>query len=156
MTATRVALDFSSLIAERTQHFSGRGWVFERINHWLADPNGGRVFLLAGGPGSGKTAIAARLAQASEGSAKLAGCDRLQGGFLTYMHFWQAGLDSTLSPIPFVQALSEALANAFPAFRMALEKQGSDQVVLSPVVNTGAVAAGGNVIGLEYNVESVE
>ena len=145
------------MIAERTQHFSGRGWVFERINQWLADPNGGRVFLLAGGPGTGKTAIAARLAQVSEGSAKLpATCDRLQGGFLTYMHFCQASLESTLSPIRFVQALSEALANAFPAFREALEQQGSDQVVLSPVVNTGAVAAGGKVTGVEYNVETVE
>ena len=125
MTTTRVTLDFSSLIAERTQHFSGRGWVFERINQWLADPNGGRVFLLAGGPGTGKTAIAARLAQVSEGSAKLPPtCDRLQSGFLTYMHFCQAGLDSTLSPIPFVQALSEALANAFPAFRRRSRNRG--------------------------------
>ena len=123
--ATRVTLDFSSLIAERTQHFSGRDWVFERINQWLADPNGGRVFLLAGGPGAGKTAIAARLAQVSEGSAKLPpACDRLQGGFLTHMHFCQAGLESTLSPIPFVRALSEALANAFPAFRESARETG--------------------------------
>ena len=156
MTATRVTLDFSSLIAERTQHFSGRGWVFERINQWLADPKGGRVFLLAGGPGTGKTAIAARLAQASEGSVNLPACDRLQRGFLTYMHFCQAGSDSTLTPINFVQGLSEALANAFPAFRAALEQQGSDQVVLNPVVNTGAVASGGKVTGLIYNVKKVE
>ena len=156
MSATRLTLDFSSLIAERTQHFSGRDWVFARINQWLADPQAGHVFLLAGGPGTGKTAIGARLAQASEGSVVLPGCDRLQAGFLSYMHFCQAGVDSTLAPIGFVQALSEALANAFPAFREALEQQGSDQVVLSPVVTTGAVAPGGQVIGVVYKAKNVQ
>ena len=156
MSAARLTLDFSSLIAERTQHFSGRDWVFARLNQWLADPQGGRVFLIAGGPGTGKTAIAARLAQVSQGSVGLSGCDRLQAGFLTYTHFCQAGVDSTLSPIAFVQGLSEALANAFPAFRAALAQQGSDQVVLNPVVNTGNVAPGGSVTGIVYSPEHVE
>ena len=148
MTASRVTLDFSSLVTERTQHFSGRDWVFARINQWLADPLGSRIFMLAGGPGTGKTAIAARLAQVSDGSPTLPACERLQRGFLTYRHFCQAGLDSTLSPTNFVQALAEALANAFPAFREALERQASEQVVMNPVVNTGAVAPGATVTGL--------
>jgi len=32
------AIDFSSYIAERTQNFSGRGWVFHEISEWLANP----------------------------------------------------------------------------------------------------------------------
>jgi hypothetical protein len=142
------AHDFSSLIADRTRHFSGREWVFARINQWLGDPKGSRIFLLAGGPGTGKTAIAARLAQVSAGTVRVPACDQLRPGFLTYMHFCQAGLDSTLSQIAFVQTLSEALANAFPSFREALEQQASRHIVMSPVVSTGTVQPGGSVTGM--------
>src|SRR5262245_30317032 len=141
-------LDFSSLITKRTEHFSGREWVFACINEWLGDPKGGLIFLLAGGPGTGKTAIAARLAQVSAGTVRLPGCDQLEPGFLTHMHFCQAGLDSTLSPITFVQAMSEALANALPSFREALEQQSPKQIVMRPVVNTGTVERGATVTGL--------
>ena len=106
-------LDFSSLIANRTQHFSGRGWVFEHINQWLADPKGGQ-FSARGRTGYWQGAIAARLTQVSEGSAKLPARETSRNPGSSPHHFCQAGLDLTLSPIPFVQALSETLANAFP------------------------------------------
>lgn len=156
MATISAPLDFSALIASRTAHFSGRHWVFARINQWLADPTSPRVFHLAGGPGTGKTAIAARLAQVSEGTVTVPGCDRLQTGFLTHLHFCQAGLDSTLSPITFVQALSEALANALPVFRTALEEQASQQIVMKPVVNTGPVAGGARVAGLIVDTVQIE
>jgi tetratricopeptide (TPR) repeat protein len=41
--------------------FTGRGWLFRRIDDWLADPHGAPVFWITGGPGSGKSAIAAYL-----------------------------------------------------------------------------------------------
>ena len=62
---SETGLDFSAYIAERTQNFTGREWVFEKVNSWLSDPGGERVFLLTGGPGTGKSAVAARLAQMS-------------------------------------------------------------------------------------------
>lgn len=84
-------IDFTSYIAERTQDFTGRGWVFTAINNWLADPDSPPVFLLTGEPGSGKTAITARLAQFSDG---LAGPPTppgfLQAGFLSAYHFRSA------------------------------------------------------------------
>lgn len=54
-------IDFSNYIAERTQAVTGRRWVFEAINAW-PDDDTSRDFLLTGGPGSGKSAIAGRLA----------------------------------------------------------------------------------------------
>lgn len=60
-------LDFSAYIAERTQSFTGREWVFQRIDHWLRGTGNPRVFLLTGASGVGKTALAARLVEMSQG-----------------------------------------------------------------------------------------
>jgi hypothetical protein len=58
-------------IAERADNFCGRRWVFEELDGWLARQPGGRYFLITGEPGSGKTAIAARLFQFSAGERSL-------------------------------------------------------------------------------------
>ena len=60
-------LDFSAYVADRTLDFTGREWVLARIEAWLADLDGSCAFLLVGGPGTGKSAILARLAQFSLG-----------------------------------------------------------------------------------------
>jgi hypothetical protein len=150
-------LDFTPLIAERTRDFTGREWVFKAIAAWLADPEGDRVFLVTGGPGTGKTAIAARAVQMHLGAVPANPLPGASSGFLSYFHFCQAGLDSTLSPLTFVQSLSQTLANRFPAYRTALEKQGSQQFVVSPVVNVpGGVAPGGSVIGAQIGLVRIE
>ena len=52
-------------VQERAAHFTGRDWVFARLDQFLHQPPG--VFLLLGEPGTGKTAIAAQLALAADG-----------------------------------------------------------------------------------------
>ena len=54
-------------VQERAAHFTGRGWVFARLDQFLHQPPG--VFLLLGEPGTGKTAIAAQLALAAAAPA---------------------------------------------------------------------------------------
>ena len=54
-------LPFDADIAQHLKRFTGRDWVFERIDQWLADANSSRVFWISGSPGVGKTAIAAWL-----------------------------------------------------------------------------------------------
>ena len=147
----RAALDFQALIDDRTRQFTGRAWVFDRVNAWLADPAGARTFLLTGGPGTGKTAIAARLALASQGTP-IAGCGALAPGFLRYHHFCQAGLDSTLAPMRFVQALSEALANGLPDFQAALQQRASALVSIT----ANRVEPGGQMIGIKANIVRIE
>ena len=54
-------LDFKADHSQHVPNFVGREWVFERIDVWLREPDGSRVFWIVGGPGVGKTAIAAYL-----------------------------------------------------------------------------------------------
>jgi hypothetical protein len=42
----RLVIDFSAYVAEHTQGFDGRDWVFQAISEWLADPVGAPFFLL--------------------------------------------------------------------------------------------------------------
>jgi hypothetical protein len=60
---SQTALDFSTYIDERTRDFVGREWGFAAIDHWLADPDGPRYFIITCEPGIGKVAIVARLTQ---------------------------------------------------------------------------------------------
>jgi hypothetical protein len=154
--ATDDAAPFTRLIDERTQQFTGREWVFNAVNDWLSESGGPHVFLLTGRPGTGKTAIAARIVQMHLGPADHSSPSRLSPGCLAYFHFCQAGLDSTLSPLTFVQSMSQALANRYPDFRGALERQGSHQLLISPVLNTGPVAAGAHVTGANIGTVRIE
>jgi tetratricopeptide (TPR) repeat protein len=54
-------IDFGSDIYYNLRDFTGRKWLIDIIDIWLADENGSKVFVLQGGPGVGKTAISAYL-----------------------------------------------------------------------------------------------
>lgn len=149
----RPVIDFSALIADRTQGFSGRGWVLEAVGRWLTDPNGQRIFLLTGDPGTGKTAVAARIVQLHEGDPAAGSVPGLGQGALAAWHFCQAGRDETLSPREFVESLAQQLANRFPDYRRALEQQGATQYHIAPMVHVdGDVQAGGQAIGGQFDV----
>ena len=57
------ALDFSAIVVEkRGQHLRGtRGWVFQAVAKWRADPDAAKLFWLVGGGGTGKSVAAAEL-----------------------------------------------------------------------------------------------
>jgi hypothetical protein len=141
-TAQR-ALDFDPYIAERTGEFSERDWVFERIHAWISDLNAPRFLLLTGEPGSGKTAIAARLVQFSRGEVPAPGtCPEFRGGFLAGTHFCVARAGDWIDPSSFSRSLSLQLAAHYPDFARALIDAGDRSVnihVEQNVTNSGAV-----------------
>src|SRR5512146_3136675 len=100
----QTSLDFSEYIRDRTARFSGRTWVFERIDQWLANSQT-RYLLLTGEPGSGKTAIAARLAQFSQGSVDPPVHTReLKPAFLAAFHFCAATTAMWVDPTSFTRS----------------------------------------------------
>lgn len=144
----------AAYLDQRTQHFTGREWVFDAVGRWLTSPFAAPIFLLTGGPGTGKSAIAARLAQMHRGQVAAAHPALAQDSF-AYVHFCQTGVEDTLSPVTFVQSLSQALANRYAGFRLALAQGGSRQVVINTVQTFGAVAAGAQVAGVNIGQVNV-
>ncbi len=55
-------LNYASNIERHVSKFRGRVALLERIRQWVADPAGRQIFWLRGGPGLGKSAVAASLA----------------------------------------------------------------------------------------------
>ena len=117
----KLGIDFSAYIADRTTHFAGREWVFEAIQKWLTDPKGDRFFLLTGEPGSGKTAIAARLTQFAQG---VISHPRFDAEFLHAVHFCSARDSVWTDPKEFVRSIALQLAQSIPEFGLALKDIG--------------------------------
>jgi AAA domain len=129
----KIGIDFSDYIADRTLNFTGREWVFEAIQNWLADPKGDRFFLLTGEPGSGKTAIAARLAQFAQGAKTYPG---FEAGFCHAVHFCSATHPTWIDPRDFVEAIAVQLGQ-IPAYAKALVNVGEKQINIQINQNIG-------------------
>ena len=137
-------IDYSDLIAERTKDFTGREWVFHKINAWL-EHDESRVFLLTGGPGSGKSALAARLVQISRGEVAAEAWPHLGKGRLTFAHFCQAQNDRTINPLRFIEALSRQLADCHQDFAKALLQINDRQITINATQTIGTAARGAEI-----------
>jgi hypothetical protein len=152
--------DFAKYIADRARDFTSRENVFKAVDNWLAQHDGPRFLLLTGAPGSGKSAIAARLAQFSEGSVPQPdGLASFTKGFLSAVHFSSAHDRRWLHPHVFAESLALQLAARFPPFAQALiETSGNRQIQvhveqkIQTVINgqvTGIVITKLDVSGIE-------
>ncbi|MDH5463644.1 MAG: hypothetical protein OEW49_04985, partial [Nitrosopumilus sp.] len=121
-------LDFSKHIAERTEYFAGREWIFRQIDDWLADPQGSRYFIIDSNAGSGKTAIAARLAQFSQGLEAPHGMKAIKEGFLGAIHFCSTRENMWLDSKTFSKSLAAQLAKD-PAFAESLLDNNSEKPI---------------------------
>jgi tetratricopeptide (TPR) repeat protein len=125
-------IDFSTLIAERTKGFTGREWVFQTIDAWLACSGGSRFFLLSGKPGSGKTAMAARLSQISHGKAPSPhDLTQLTPNFLSAHHFCEAYASLRVDPRSFSESIALQLAAHHQAYARVLANVGDKNVNMS-------------------------
>ncbi len=145
---SKPVIDFTSHINDRTINFTGREWVFKAIDDWLADPARSRFFLLVGEPGSGKTAIACRLFQLSQGTVPPPdGLAHLTPGFISAFHFCSAHDSRWVNPHVFSESIATQLAEQYPAYREALvEKSGNRQIHIKTWQHTEGGPATGIVI----------
>src|SRR5262249_29812382 len=133
-------------VDERAGAFVGREWVFARVRGFLSGAPG--TFLLRGDPGTGKTAVAARLAQASCG--RLATADSLPPvgeRAISAGVFCRAG-KATVAEL--AQRLSDQLAASVDGFADALQATAGPGITIRDVhVDVhGDVHAGGTVSGV--------
>ena len=149
----QTTIDFSDYIKDRTRDFSGREWVFSKINDWLQKKE--RFFLLTGRPGSGKTSLAARLVQMSLGEISSDNFPTLGRDSLTFFHFCQAQNDPTLIPQRFIEALSRQLANKYQPFAQALLKTGDQNITINSTITAGSAESIAGVLIQDLHIANV-
>lgn len=132
--------------------FTGREWVFGAIEEWLGRSDASS-FLLCGGPGTGKSAVAARLVQLARGEVDPRDVRFLCPGFLTYAHFCRALDPFSTDPLLFVRALSEQLTCLSPSYARALARLGETKYELTGSATAETAAAGSEVTGLKATLE---
>src|SRR5437867_416210 len=94
-------IDFTTYVIEHTRDFTGREWVFQEVNDWLAKHGAARSFLLTGEPGSGKTGIVSRLVQFAQKQVPPGNLPSLSPNFLSATHFCSARDSRWISPHTF-------------------------------------------------------
>lgn len=100
-------LDFGIEVSRLTRNFTGREWLFGRLDRWLADPRS-RVFLITGDPGTGKSAILATLVHRNPHVASV--------------HFCVSSLADSLDPLRFVRSVAAQFASQMSDYRQALNE----------------------------------
>src|SRR5450755_1890256 len=127
--------------------FTGRGWVFDEVDAWLA--GGKRRFLLTGDAGTGKSTIAARLVEFSRGESP-SGLPHLGEGFLSATHFCRAHEDQSLDPRRVFEHIALQLAAGEPGFREALLREAEQPGVIVSIAGTATAehAVGAEVVGV--------
>ncbi len=146
-------IDYTSYVERSSRGFVGREWLFQAVNNWLADPLGTRTLLIAGDPGSGKTAIAAMLTNFAKGKATPpASCPRLSKGFVSALHFCWRRDHRWCDPTVLAESLSAQLANRYPGFNQELIRRNSDRTVINASQNITNLQSGASATNVQISV----
>ncbi|HEX3654481.1 MAG TPA: TIR domain-containing protein [Pirellulales bacterium] len=102
-------LDFAAFLYRKRQDFTGREWLFDRIDAWRTSSAGERSLLIKGNMGVGKSAIVAQLIHRNP-----------DGQVLAY-HCCQWDDDQSRMPGRFVQTIAGMIASKIDAYAHLLE-----------------------------------
>jgi Cdc6-like AAA superfamily ATPase len=128
--------NFTEYMSDHILNFTGRKWVFQKIYNWLSNPNASRYFLLAGEPGSGKTAIAQRLTQFSQSKESLH--PDLLPSFLNAIHVCSARDSTSVDPRNFCKSVALQLA-PIQDYTIALANIDTKHINIQATQNLGTV-----------------
>jgi WD40 repeat protein len=108
-------LPFDAEVNEHLARFTGRNWILEDIEAWLADQKAGKIYWIAGPPGSGKTALASKLlATRSE---------------IVAVHFCRFGHAQKADPKRCVLSIAYQLATQLPEYEQRLTSLHLEQII---------------------------
>src|SRR5262245_45100221 len=103
-------LDFDVFLGSKRRDFTGRVWLFDRIQSWLDADFAQSTLLIVGDPGIGKSALVAELVHRN-----------FNGRVLAY-HCCQANVPVTLSAGRFVRSIAAMIASRHPAYELLIEQ----------------------------------
>ena len=121
-------------VATAQEPFVGRNWVFRSLETWIADTGVPRFFLIAGAPGSGKTAFIRELEQCRSRDGENKVYPRLESA-VSAVHFCTARRSTSIEPMTFVRSISKQLANCDEHFREALLQSSEGNMEIKVVQN---------------------
>ena len=134
--------DFNAYIQQVAWDFMARPLLFGAFNRWLQDASLPRFCWISGGPGSGKTSIAAWLCQISNGVvAPPQGQSGVRPGFFQAYFFCSARDSAWIDPFSFTDTLAQQLA-ALPAYAAALVSSVGPSFVLKIDPQVSSVSGG--------------
>lgn len=140
-----IALDQGPYLHEKREGFTGREWLFNRVDAWLGRARSESALVICGDPGIGKSAFIAELAH------------RNPGGRVVACHFCTREDRLTLEGGAFVSSLAAMLASRLPHYAPVLEDseiqaalrqaqaypgQALDRVIVAPLSRLPAPASG--------------
>src|SRR5262245_33997902 len=113
-------IELPKRVAENMERFTGRAWLLPKLLRWWEE-SGERIFLLTGGPGTGKSMILGWLAGFGPepvDSTAVGQLTRLRKA-IKAAHFCQAA-SRNITPQAFAQSIANQLTGTVTGFGAAL------------------------------------
>jgi hypothetical protein len=143
-----VTIDLPKRVAENIGRFTGRAWLLSKLLEWW-DRDDERLFLLTGGPGSGKSMILAWLAgfgPAPEDATTQSQLARVRK-VVKAAHFCQAS-SRNITPQAFAENIVNQLTSSVAGFAEAHTATLAERVQITATQTIGTVAAEGSATGV--------
>ncbi|MHC2842898.1 WD40 repeat domain-containing protein [Bradyrhizobium diazoefficiens] len=136
-------VDLPKRVAEGIGRFTGRAWLLPKLLKWWED-GAERLFLLTGGPGTGKSTIAAWLSGHGPLPEDPTARDHLitARSVVKAVHFCEAA-SRNISPHAVAESIANQLTRTVPPFADALAATLADQVQIRVAQRAGKVESGG-------------
>jgi len=133
-------IDLPKLIADNASRFTGRTWLLPELLEWL-EKSDKRIFLLIGGPGTGKSMIQAWLANYGPEPDDPEACTQLRRlrEQVAGAHFCQSN-SRNLSPQAFASNLANQLTRNVKGFGNALVATLAERVQINSILNIGTMS----------------